>query len=190
MKPVLVVYATREGQSRHIAEHIGEQLAAHQHLFALMDAAHIPESFTISKYSAAIVTASLHMGKHEAEMARFVRRNLAELQTMPSLFLSVSLAEAGVEDPNTTAEKRAEAQAHVTRAIEAFLTDTGWHPTHLAAVAGALRYSKYNFVTRFIMRRIARKQHLPVDTSRDYEFTNWSALDRVVDELLLVNLPG
>ncbi len=49
-------------------------------------------------------------------------------------------------------------------------------------VAGALLYTKYNFLVRFVMRRIAKKGGPETDTSRDYEYTNWAALDKFVDE--------
>ena len=44
-------------------------------------------------------------------------------------------------------------------------------------------YSKYNFLVRFFMRRIAQKEGGDTDTSRDYEYTDWEALDRLVDEV-------
>lgn len=117
-------------------------------------------------------------------MVRFAKRHAAELQQMPTAFLSVSLAEATAEDTNAPPEKRAQAQADVKRTTEVFLAETGWHPSQIAAVAGALMYSKYDFVTRFIMRLIAKKAGGPVDTSRDYEFTDWTKLDRLVEELV------
>jgi menaquinone-dependent protoporphyrinogen oxidase len=49
-------------------------------------------------------------------------------------------------------------------------------------VAGALAYSKYNFFIKLVMKAIARKAGGPTDTSRDYEFTDWPALDRFVLE--------
>ena len=182
MKPVLVIYATREGQTRHIAEHLGTALGVKQHPCQLIDAAHIPKGFTLTEYSAAIVCASLHMGKYEAEMAKFVKRHLADLQEMPTAFLSVSLAEASVEDANTRPEYRAEAEVHVKKATAAFLAETGWVPSLVTAAAGALMYSKYNFLTRFIMKRIARKTGRPTDTTQDYEYTDWSRLDRLAEE--------
>ena len=184
MKPVLVVYATREGQTRHIAEHLGAALVARQNPSAVLDAAHIPPGFTLTDYAGAMVCASLHMGKHEPEMVRFVKRHLAELQRIPTVFLSVSLAEAGVEDAHATPERVAEARAHVQRTTENFLTETGWRPGFTAAAAGALRYSQYNFVTRFIMKRIATKTGMPTDTVRDYEFTDWTKVDRLMAELI------
>jgi len=40
-----------------------------------------------------------------------------------------------------------------------------------------------NFIVRAIMKRIARKAGAPTDTSRNYEFTNWTAVDRLAGEL-------
>ena len=184
MKPILVIYATREGHTRRISEHLGALLEAHQRAFELVDAAHLPERFSLVKYCAAIVSASLHAGKHEPEMVKFVKRYLNQLHAIPTLFLSVSLSEKTVEDPQAPAEKRVEAEADVKRTIDGFLVETGWHPSHVAAVAGALLYSKYNFVIRFIMKRIAEKAGGPADTSRDYEFTDWTKLDRLIEKFV------
>jgi menaquinone-dependent protoporphyrinogen oxidase len=49
-------------------------------------------------------------------------------------------------------------------------------------VAGALAYSRYNFIIRFVMKQIARKAGAPTDTSRDYELTDWPTLDRFVTD--------
>ena len=58
-------------------------------------------------------------------------------------------------------------------------------PAHVLPVAGALAYSQYNFIIRFVMKRIARKAGAPTDTSRDYEFTDWSTLDSFIKEAAL-----
>jgi hypothetical protein len=50
-------------------------------------------------------------------------------------------------------------------------------------VAGALLYSKYNPLVRFVMKRIAKEAGAATDTSRDYEYTDWVGLDRFVVEL-------
>jgi menaquinone-dependent protoporphyrinogen oxidase len=184
MKPVLLIYATREGHTRRIAEHVGALLSAQQRTFELVDAAHVPPGFSLANYSSAIVSASLHAGKHETEMVQLVKGCLNELQQIPTLFLSVSLSERTVEDPQAPPEKRAQAEADVARTIDSFLKETGWRPSNVAAVAGALLYSKYNFVIRFVMKRIAKKAGGPVDTSRDYEFTDWTKLDLLIAEFV------
>jgi menaquinone-dependent protoporphyrinogen oxidase len=43
-------------------------------------------------------------------------------------------------------------------------------------VAGALPYTRYNIVKRWIMRRIVAKAHGDTDTTRDYEYTDWQAV--------------
>jgi menaquinone-dependent protoporphyrinogen oxidase len=186
MQPILIVYATREGHTRHVAEHLGSVLAANQHPSEIVDAAHLPEGFSLRNYSAAILAASLHMFKYEREMTQFVKRRLAQLQPMFTVFLSVSLAERSIEDPASSPEHRAEAQKGLQQTVDRFLTETGWHPSRIAFAAGALMYSKYDFVTRFIMKRISKHEGGPVDTSRDYEFTDWAKLHQLVEELIQV----
>jgi menaquinone-dependent protoporphyrinogen oxidase len=64
--------------------------------------------------------------------------------------------------------------------IDVFVQETGWRPPYVLPVAGALAYSKYNFFIKLIMKTISRMAGGPTDTSRDYEFTDWVALDRFV----------
>ena len=68
--------------------------------------------------------------------------------------------------------------------IDVFIEETGWRPARALPVAGALAYSRYNFIIKFLMKRIARKAGAPTDTSRDYELTDWAALDRFVGETM------
>ncbi len=46
-----------------------------------------------------------------------------------------------------------------------------------APVAGALLYTKYNLLMRWIMKRIAAKAGGATDTSRDYDYTDWTDLE-------------
>jgi menaquinone-dependent protoporphyrinogen oxidase len=136
-----------------------------------------------SGYSTACVAASVHVGHHEREMVAFVRKYRDELVRLGAAFVSGTLSEAGAEDPSRTEAERSQAAADVQRMLAVFYTQTGWHPDRVLPVAGALAYSKYNFIVRAIMRRIARKAGAPTDTSSDYEFTNWAAVDRLAGEL-------
>jgi menaquinone-dependent protoporphyrinogen oxidase len=113
-------------------------------------------------------------------MIAFVTRHRDELARLGAVFLSVTLSEAGAEDPKAPAARRERAAADAQRMIDVFIAETGWHPNRALPVAGALAYSRYNFLVRFVMKQIARKACAPTDTSRDYEFTDWAALDRFV----------
>ena len=68
--------------------------------------------------------------------------------------------------------------------LDDFVADTGWQPAFVKPVAGALMYSRYNLLIRFVMKRIARQAGASTDTSRDHEFTDWAALDVFVESLL------
>ena len=184
MNPILVLYASREGHTRRIAEHIAATVRARGLEAIVVNAAQLPQGFSLDSYSAAIVAASVHVGKHEKEIVEFVKLHRAELEQIPAVFLSVSLSEALAEDPAATPEHRAQGAADVQKMIGVFLAETGWHPSKVRAVAGALSYSKYNFLVRFVMKGIAKSQGASTDTSRDHELTDWAALDHIVDEVV------
>ena len=182
-RPILALYATREGQSRRIAEHIAATARLRGHAAAVVDAAHIPEGFSLEDYSAAFLAASVHGHRHESEMSDFVKRHVEKLEHIPAAFLSVSLSEVTAEDQKVPQVRRDAAALDARKMMESFLNETGWHPKIAQPVAGALMYSRYNFFLRYFMKRIARKAGGDTDTSRDYEYTNWAAVDAVVDKL-------
>lgn len=184
MKSVLVLYATHEGYSGRIANYVSAALKAHDLVTHVVNAANAGTGFSPAECSAAILIASVHGSRHKREMIEFVKRYRADLERIPTAFLSVSLTEAGAENAGAPPERRAEASADVRRMLETFLAETGWRPTFVRPVAGALAYSKYNFFMRYVMKQIARKAGGDVDTSRDYEYTDWKALDRLVEELV------
>ena len=189
LKPALILYATREGQARRVADYLATNLVDRGRTAEVVDAALLPIGFRLTNYSLAILVASVHGGHHESEMRQFVRQHSRELAEMPAAFLSISLSEAGAEDPHASPEARERAAADVDRMIQSFLDETGWHPESVQPVAGALRYSKYNFVLRFIMKRIAAKAGASTDTSQDYEFTDWAALNVFLDDFLTQTAP-
>lgn len=178
----LIVYATREGQTRRIAMRIADDLRAHGSKVDVFNADSIG-TLDWSKYFTACIAASVHAGKHEPEMVAFARTYRDELQRLHAAFISVTLSEATVEGFARSEDERRQAAGDVQRMIDDFVKATGWTPARTLPVAGALTYSKYNIFMRFVMKRIARKAGGPTDTSRDYEFTNWPAVEQFAREL-------
>ncbi len=86
MKPILVLYATREGHTRQIAEHIAAAIRARGYHADVIDAADLPSEFSVDDYEAAVIAASVHREKHEKEMVSFVHRFRDELECMPLFF--------------------------------------------------------------------------------------------------------
>ena len=75
-------------------------------------------------------------------------------------------------------------QAETRRYVEELVRNTGWQPKSAATFAGALSYTKYGWLTRLVMKLIARAAHHATDTSRDHEYTDWNQVDRFALEFL------
>jgi menaquinone-dependent protoporphyrinogen oxidase len=181
---IAIFFATREGHTLRLAEHLASEIGKRGVDADLYDLRTRRSPIDWSRYSAACLAASVHGGQHEPEMIAFVKQHRLVLERMAATFLSVSLSEAGAEDATATPERRRQSAADVERMIEVFERQTGWRPSRVMPIAGALKYRRYNFIIRFIMKRIARKAGAPTDTSCDYDFTDWPAVDRFVGELL------
>lgn len=186
MKPVLVAFATREGQTRKIAEHVANTIRARGDQAEVLDlgsAARV--DIDPNAYAAVVLAASVHLGRHEREMVEFVKTHHEQLEQVPTAFLSVSLSEAGVEDMTATFESRSKAAIDVKKMVDDFCHQTGFHPSRVWPVAGALMYSRYGALVRFVMRRIARSAGQSTDTTHDHEYTDWKGLHRFVDALMM-----
>ena len=175
-----VFYATREGQAERVAQRIASDLRGHRVIVDVIDVKDLRGVIEWPAYDQAYVVASVHAGRHEKEMISFVRRYRDELSEKHASFLSVTLSQAGAELASNSLVMRETARADSLRMITDFMTETGWHPERVLPVAGALAYSQYNFLVKWVMHRIARKAGFDGPTNRDYEFTNWPAVDRFV----------
>jgi len=185
MKPFAVLCATRQGHTRQIAERVAATIRRCGEAATAIDVRTLRSSFDVGALSGAVVAASVHLGSHEPEMIVFAKRHAAALGRIPTAFVSVSLAEATATDPTRTAKVRAEATRQVRSVIDNFLDEeTRWRPRLIEPVAGALLYTKYGIMERFIMKTISRLNGGPVDTSRDYDFTDWHALDKFTARFL------
>ena len=183
MKRVLIAYATREGQTQKIADHVAKTLRARAIEVDVVDVRTPPPGLDLARYAHVVLAASLHLGKHEREMVDFARANKTTLDSMATSLLSVSMSEAGAEDPSRTQEQRNKAADNVKQAVGHFLEETALHPGRVMPVAGALKYLEYGWLVRFVMKRISKAEGGPTDTSRDYEMTDWVSLDRFGDEV-------
>lgn len=187
MNPILIIYATREGHTKLVAEYLADRIRSRVLPVAVLDVRKLQGGFSLTHHPAAVIAASVHVGKHEREAIDFVKHHRADLNEMLTAFISVSLSQASAQDERSSSETRAKAAADVQKMTDAFLAETQWHPTLIRPVAGALMYRKYNFVLRMFMKRIARRAGASTDTLRDHVFTKWRDLDdlaiRLVNEL-------
>ncbi len=171
---VLIVYGTGHGQTRKIAEFLAERFRERSRHVELYDASGKGRDPEPADFDATIVASSVRMGAYQPPVVKFVQRHLDALKAGRSAFLSVSMAAVnkGASDA---------ADAELQKCVERFSQKSGWTPATVVHVAGALPYTQYDFVTRWIMRRIARSQGNATDTTRDHEYTDWAALERFAD---------
>ena len=171
----VIIYASGEGQTERIAEHIRDHIAESGARVYCLDVSDARKDNPLPGADAVILASSIHMGEHSLAMRRWVRRNAAELSAIPSAFLSVSL---------TAARHDAEAEQVAAGYIEAFVEDTGWAPHLVASVAGALPFTRYGIIKRKLMTKIAEASGFgDIDPTHDYEYTDWEQVDDITDSL-------
>ena len=174
---VLVVYGSTYGQTDRVAHRIAAVLSSAGHMVDIHRADRLPDALWLAAYDGFVVAASVLMGHHQEYVRDFVRRNAPLLNEAPSAFVSV--CGAGRGDPP-------QAQAY----IDALLRETGWHPTVTQSFTGAVAYTRYRWWFRWYLKMISRRKWLPTDTSRDWDFTEWDAVDRFAEELAVTLAPA
>jgi menaquinone-dependent protoporphyrinogen oxidase len=177
---VLIVYATFDGQTARIAERVGQSLRRDGHAVTLRGIEAIEVLWEIDTHDAVIVGGSIRYGRHSPLLENMVRDRLEDLAQRPGAFYSVCLSAGG---PG--------ARPDVAKGYrEEFLRRTGWRPALDASFAGALLYRRYNPFVRFMMRLIVGAAGGETDASRDYEYTDWNAVDRFAADFAARLLPA
>jgi len=168
MLSFLVLYGTGEGQTAKVAARIADSIEHRGHEATTIDIEELPAEFSLTEFDAVLIGSSIHVGTHNQHIREFVGANKDTLMTRPTAFFQLSLSSA-VDDP----DRRAEAAGYVDTLLE----ESDWHPDRIGLFGGALRYSKYGFLKRLMMKRIAREATGDVDTSQDFEYTDWGEVE-------------
>lgn len=170
---VLILYASTEGQTRKVAEHIASDVQAAGHEAVVHDMGGEHRLPPVKTFDGVICAASVHQGYHQESAVNLITAQADSLNAMHSAFVSVSLSAA-------MADGRAEAQGYVDR----FLSATGWKPNMTLLLAGAVRLSGYDYFERQVMKYIVLQRGVAHDLDVDYECTDWGALDGFVSAFL------
>jgi menaquinone-dependent protoporphyrinogen oxidase len=169
---VLILFASVDGQAERIARRIGAVLDGEGHRVTIKRDVEPGVVPALREHQAVIVGAGIRFGHHSRHLEALVRELRGALGAMPNAFFSVSLSAGG------PGARPANARTYV----EDFVRATGWEPQATARFAGALRYSRYNPFIRFMMKLIVGAAGGDTDASRDYEYTDWAAVERFARE--------
>ena len=171
---VAIYYATRDGQSRRIAEHIWRRLddgQTHPEPRNLLP--NLPAPAELAQAQLIVLVAAVRYGKHLPEVDSFLNTYAALPAPPPLAFASVNLS--------------ARKAGKTTRSGNAYLRKTivrhRLAPAVAVAFAGRLDYRRYNWRDRQIIRFIMLLTGGPTDPDTCIEYTSWSAVDEFADQI-------
>ena len=160
---VLVMYATTHGQAGKVAAEIAKTMREAGASVSLADVT-APLAVDPGEYSAVIGVASVHAMGLQRAMRQWARTHRATLASRKTALVVVCLA---------AVNRTPKVERDLRLLLDRFSAATAWRPTETKIVAGALKYTKYNWLTRWVMKRIVAQHGGDLDTSRDYEYTDW-----------------
>jgi len=170
MPRLLIVYGSTDGHTAKIARFLATQLEEFGAIVDVVEAG--TEDPDPREYAGVIVAASIHAGGFQRAVGRWVRAHATTLRAGPAAFLAVCL---GVLQKDLTVQRE------LVAIVNRFEASTGWKASRIKLVAGALKYTRYGWLKRMIMRRIAAKAGGDTDASRDHEYTDWNDLREFAD---------
>ena len=167
---MLLLYATRDGQSRRIAEHIAARLAAAGITAPPRDlGVGLPAPAELAAAGLVVVVAAVRYGRHLPQAERF----LAVCRTLPARVRLVLLS------VNLTARKPGKGTEAGNPYLRKAIARHRLTPAYAAAVAGRLDYQRYGWLDRQLIRLIMRLTGGPTDPRACVEFTAWDAVDGI-----------
>ncbi|CNC94672.1 protoporphyrinogen oxidase [Yersinia frederiksenii] len=158
---VLILYSSRDGQTKTIASYIAKELSVVA-TCEIQDLAEV-DQIDLSQYQQVMIGASVRYGHFNQSLSKFVNKHVEQLNQMPSAFFAVNL----------TARKPEKRSPQTNAYLRKFLLSTPWQPTLCTVFAGALRYPRYRWIDRIMIQLIMRMTGGETDTSKEVEYTDW-----------------
>jgi menaquinone-dependent protoporphyrinogen oxidase len=165
---ILILYASRYGQTKKISQYIGERLSQNDNQVDLRSISD-PLPKNLSEYQALLLGSSIYVGKPNKQLTRWAFQHRDAIASLP--FKALFLVDLNAADP------RPKALEMEKILMEQFQEATGCKPDLTANLIGALNYRSYGFFIRWILKQISKKAGGPVDTSRNYELTRWADVE-------------
>ncbi|MBL8644306.1 MAG: hypothetical protein JNK21_10265 [Rhodospirillaceae bacterium] len=172
MAHILIVYGTTDGHTAKVADTIAATLRQVGQNVTLHRGDALPPGLDAAAFDAIIVGASVHYGKYQSYIGKFIAKNLNALKQKPSAFFAVSGASS------SGAQGRQEACTF----SDPFLDGLGWRPARVEQIAGAFPFTRYGWWKRMMMRYIVRRAGGEAHTRKDYAYTDWERVTRFAHE--------
>ena len=170
MASILVCYGTGEGQTEKVADRLADELTARGHDPTTVNVKTVGSDLDVADVDAVLVGASIHFGRRQKAVRKFVTANCDVLVTKPTGFFQVSGASADQDGA-----------ADATTYVEQFVEATNWRPDRIGLFGGAIRFLEYGFLLGALMKRVVKSGFPEVDASGDVEFTDWESVEAFAD---------
>ncbi|MFZ4834986.1 menaquinone-dependent protoporphyrinogen IX dehydrogenase [Rouxiella sp. Mn2063] len=167
---VLVIYSSRDGQTHAIASYIASCLKETDDC-DVIDLQHA-NTVNLANYDKVMIGASIRYGHFNPLLDKFIKTHLATLNTLPSAFFSVNL----------TARKPEKRTPQTNAYTRKFLLGSPWQPTLCGVFAGALRYPRYRWLDKVMIKLIMRMTGGETDTSKEVEYTDWEQVKQFAED--------
>ncbi|WP_417616651.1 menaquinone-dependent protoporphyrinogen IX dehydrogenase [Oceanisphaera sp.] len=161
MEKLLVLYSSRNGQTKKIIEAMQSEFTGYDVELADL---HGPVRKNLSKYDKVLIGASIRYGNFHSDLYNFINIHSEQLAAADAGFFCVCL----------TARKPEKAVPENNAYIKKFLAKSRWRPRTIGVFAGALKYSEYTWWQTRLIQMIMKMTGGSTDTSQDLEFTDWS----------------
>ena len=171
MSSFLVIYSSTDGHTKTICERI-KNFLNDDNLVELYSLKNV-KKVNLNNFEKIIIGASIRYGKHSKELYNFIKSNKNILDQKKCAFFSV----------NVVARKPEKNTAETNPYINKFLKISKWKPNKIKVFAGKVDYPNYNLIDKYIIKFIMFITKGPTDTSKSYDFTDWSKVDDFSEEL-------
>ena len=168
----LVLYSSHDGQTKAIASSIASTLSETLEC-DVMDLA-LSMDINLANYQSVVIGASVRYGHFQRSLYKFTKQKVAQLNTMPSAFFAVNL----------TARKPEKRTPQTNAYTRKFLLATPWQPKQCAVFAGALRYPRYGWLDKVMIKLIMKMTGGETDTSKEVEYTDWQDVTRFAKDFV------
>ena len=171
MPDTLIIYSSTDGHTKIICKRLTNSFEDGDKIkIVSLDEA---KNYKLSDFNKIIIGASIRYGNHSKKLYKFVELNKDVLNQKQSVFFSV----------NVVARKPEKSTPDTNPYIKKFLKISNWKPKIIEVFAGKVDYPNYGFFDKYAIKFIMFLTNGPTDTSKSYEFTDWSRVDQFAKEI-------
>lgn len=178
MSGILIVYASRDGHTRAMAQRMHQRLEQAGAEARLVEIGTV-DSVDPGQFDVVAVGGSVVYGKHDPRLGQFIEAHAEQFGKTPLAFFSVNLIARKPE------KQTIEGNVYVRKFLDALSVK----PAHVEIIAGKLDYPSYGFFDRIMIQLTMKFTDGPTDRRTVVDYTDYDQVDRFADRLLALG-PG